>query len=145
MPDTQTPTQSTLGFGSSIFKSADGTTFTKIAQSKDLNSPESEVAKVKITNNDSPNNSQEYTPGLTEPGDMEFEWVYTPAQQAALYAHWAARDTLSWREIFPDGSGWVFKGFLTKITNESKTENEAIAGKVSIALTTAAKFMQVVS
>jgi len=136
----------TLGFGSQIYKkNGSDADFVKIAQSKDLNSPESEIAKVKITNNDSPNNSQEYVPGLIDPGSLEFEWIYTKAQQAILYADWAARVAISWKEVFPDGSGWTFTGFLTKISNETKTEDEAIMGKVSITLTTAAVFAATVS
>ncbi len=139
----------TLGFGSQIYKKASGDTdFVKIAQSKDLKSPESEVAKVKITNNDSPTSpgpSQEYIPGMIDPGDMEFDWVYVKAQQKILYAHWAGRDIVQFKEVFPDGSGYTFGGFITKVTNESKTEDEAISGKVSIALTAAAQFSDALS
>jgi hypothetical protein len=138
----------TLGFGSIISVATTfAGTYAVVAQSRDLNSPESEVAKVKITNNSSPSNSQEYAAGLIDPGDVEFEWVYSKTQQATLYGYWSATPstTLFWKEIFPDGSGYTFTGFITKISLETKTENEAITGKVSIALTTSAIFNAVLS
>jgi hypothetical protein len=136
-------TDFTLGFGSQIYVSTDGDTYTLIAQSKDLNSPSSEVGTVNITNNSSPNFSEEVAAGLYKPGTIDFEWIYTPTQQATLYGYWnsAPSQTLFFKEIFTDASGWTFSGFLTKIENETKTENEAIMGKVSVQLTVKAVYV----
>jgi hypothetical protein len=136
----------TLGFGSQIYQglSADSIA-NKIAQSIDLKSPESEIPKVKITNNDSPANSHEYIPGLTEPGETEFEWVYTKTQQASLFALHDARTHCHFKEVFPDGSGWKFEGWISKVPVTTKTEDEAIHGTVTIILTSRALFMAAVS
>jgi hypothetical protein len=65
-------TDFTLGFGSQIYVSTDGDTYTLIAQSKDINSPSSEVGTVNITNNSSPNFSEEVAAGLYKPGTIDF-------------------------------------------------------------------------
>jgi hypothetical protein len=130
-----------LGFGSELYTSPDGTTWTLVGQTVDLNSPASELAKVKITNNSSPNTSQEYTTGIFEPGDMDFEIVYSSAIQEPLYTLFAGRTIQFWKEIFPDTSGWTYKAFISKLENEGKTENEAIHAKVSLALTTVAVYV----
>lgn len=138
-------TTATLGFASKLFASADGTTYTAIAQTLDLKSPEPDTAKVKITNNDSPGNTQEYVAGLIDPGDSEFETIATPAQMAILYGYFTSRANMYWKETYPDGSGWKWIGFVSKIGEETKTENEAIHAKVSIANTGVALFMSTVS
>ena len=122
-----------LGFGTKLNRgtSAAGP-FTSMAQSVDVKSPEPEVAKVKVTNNDSPNNSQEYIPGLFDPGDLELEVIYTPTVQAQWYADFAARSVQWYTVVFPDGSGWKFPGFVQKFGDETKTENEAIKAKVTV-------------
>ena len=130
----------TSGFGSSILMATttySGGAFTvgtyvKVAQSKDLKSPEPEVGDIKITNNDSPNNSKEYRPGMIEPGETEFDWIYFPSQQATLYATLGDGNIYGWKEVFPDGSNCVWLGYIKKIGIETKTEDEAITGKVTI-------------
>ena len=135
-------TQSTLGFGSKIsYSSNAGATWVPVAQSEDLNSPEVETGKVKITNNDSPNTSQEYAPGILDPSGIDFQWIYTAAQQAALYTLQTARTVVLWKEIFPDGSGWTWSGWITKIHDETKVENEAIKGHISNQPTTIPTFV----
>lgn len=125
----------TVGFGSAIYYSADGTTYTKIAQSRDLKGPNPEVGDIKLTNNDSPNNTKEYAPGMIEPGEIDFELVYDKAQAATLYAMFGDGLIHFWREVYADGSKWEFKGYIKKFGTETKTEDEANTTTVTIKLT----------
>lgn len=120
----------TVGFGSII--KCDGT---KVAQSVDLPMPEPETGDVKFTNNDSPDNTHEYMPGLIEPGEFEFDVVYAADGYNSIYAKQMARTTHNWSEVFPDGSGWTFRGYVKKCTGEAPTEDEAIKGTFTIKVT----------
>ena len=97
-----TTTNATSGFGSQIYVSPNGSTWTMVGQGKDLKSPEPDLAKVKVTNNSSPNRSQEYIPGIFDPGDLEFELVYESSVQTILAGYFAAATIVQWKEIFPD-------------------------------------------
>lgn len=125
----------TVGYGSTLAFSLLGTTYTDIAQTVDLTGPEPEVGEVGITNNDSPDNTKEYIPGMIEPGEIEFEVVYTKTQAAALYALFGDGNVYFWRETYPDGSKWEFKGFLNAFGTEAPTEDEAIRNTVGIKVT----------
>lgn len=120
----------TLGFGSTI--TCDGT---PVAQTIDLPFPEPETGDAKITNNDSPDFTHEYIPGLIEPGVFEFEVIYKKDQYAGLAAKQAARTIHDWVEEFPDGSGWGFPGYVKKVTGEAPTEDEPIKGTITIKCT----------
>lgn len=128
--------EATVGYGSSLFYSVDGTAYTEVAQTVDLSGPEPEVGDVAITNNDSPDNTKEYIPGMIEPGEQEFEVVYKKAVCAALYGMFGNGITYFWRELYPDGSKWEFKGYLKGFGTEAPTEDEAIRNTITIKLTT---------
>src|SRR4051812_47142549 len=113
----------TVGYGSIIAYSTDGSSYTTVAQTVDLTGPEPEVGEINITNNDSPANTKEYIPGMIEPGELEFEVVYKKAVCAALYAMFGDGIAYFWKETYPDGSTWVFKGFLKKFGTETETED----------------------
>jgi hypothetical protein len=131
----------TPGFGSTISYAATTVsggvytvsgTYAKIAQSIDLASPEIEIGDIKLTNNDSPNQSHEYAPGLLEPGEIQFEWIYTPAEQATIYGITGDGNVYSFKETFSDGSNFIWLGWIKKIGVETKTEDNANKGKVTI-------------
>jgi hypothetical protein len=122
----------TIGFGSILKSSPDGTTYAEMAQTVDLDSPETEVGKVKITNNDSPNNSQEYRPGIQDPQAADYKVVYKSATFATLETARLAGTILYWKEIFPDGSGLTWQGYVVKNKITGKTENEALMGEFTV-------------
>ncbi len=130
------PTDSTLGFGSILAYSSAGTTYTAIAQTVDLSGPEPEIGDVKITNNDSPNRTHEYHPGgLIEPGEMDFQVVYKKSVCATLYAMFGDEINYFWRETYPDGSKWDFKGYLKKFGTEAPTEDDKMTNTMTLKLT----------
>ena len=124
----------TLGYGSALSYSLAGTVFTEIAQTVDLAGPEPEVGDVNITNNDSPDNTKEYIPGMIEPGEQTFEVIYKKAVCAAVYALMGI--IYFWEETYPDGSKWAFKGYVKGFGTEAPTEDEAIRNTITIKLTT---------
>lgn len=131
-------TDATLGYGSQLYYRATGGsgTWTKFAQTVDLKGPEPEVGDVKITNNDSPNNTHEYKPGMLEPGTQDFDIVYDKTQCATLYALLGNGTLYDFAEVYPDSAGWTYTGYVKKFATETKTEDEAIKNTVTLKLTT---------
>ena len=78
------PTTYTVGYGSQIYYGTrGGTPATKVAQTRDIKGPSPEVGDVKLTNNDSPNNTKEYGPGMLEPGEVDWECLDQTIYQRA--------------------------------------------------------------
>jgi hypothetical protein len=126
----------TVGYGSVLSTSAtQGGTYTDIAQTVDLTGPEPEVGEINITNNDSPDNTKEYLPGMIEPGEMSFEVIYSSAQAEDLYTMFGDGLVHWFKETYPDGGSWTFPGFLNAFGSEAPTEDEAIRNTVGIKLT----------
>lgn len=126
----------TVGYGSILAWSAtEGGTYAAIAQTRDLPGPEPEVGDVNITNNDSPDNTKEYIPGMIEPGELDFELVYKKAVCATLYGMFGNQVVYWWKETFLDGSTWKFPGYLKKFGTETETEDKEIQNNVTIKLT----------
>ncbi|HEV7299256.1 MAG TPA: phage tail tube protein [Tepidisphaeraceae bacterium] len=125
----------TKAYGSKIAVSATDASYVDIAQTVDLAGPSPEVGEISITNNDSPDNCKEYLPGMIEPGELEFEIVYEKEQCADLYAMFGDDIVYFWRETYPDGSTWKFKGFLKSFGTEGETEDGALTNTISIKLT----------
>jgi hypothetical protein len=129
------PTSYVLGYNSHVYYSTNGTSYTKIGQSRDVQSPNPEVGEVNLTNNDSPNNTKEYAPGMIEPGELEFELVYKASATTTLYGLLGDGNIYHWAEKFADGSGFTCKGFIKSFGVETATEDEANITKVTIKLT----------
>ena len=132
--------QSVIGFGSTIKYAAitGGTpgSYTKVMQTVDISSPTPEVGDVKVTNNDSPNNSHEYAVGgLIEPGQVDWEVVFFASEHLTLLQMNGDGIIRSWQELFPDGTTCTFPGYVKSAGVEGKTENEALKGKVTVKIT----------
>lgn len=132
------------GFNSKVWYATNtaGTagTYTALAQTMDIKGPDSEVGDIKITNNDSPTNSKEYAPGLTEPGTMSWNLVYRDDAYATLLSMFGNLSTYFWKEVFSDGSTWVGIGYIKKAPLVTKTEDEANTVEVEIKLVTTPTF-----
>ena len=125
----------TPGYGAQLGYSTTGSDYTNIAQTVDLTGPEPEVGEVGITNNDSPDNTKEYMPGMIEPGTQEFELIYKKSVCNTLYGMFGNGITYFWKLEYPDGSSWTFKGFLKSFGTEAPTEDEAMKNTIGIKLT----------
>jgi hypothetical protein len=130
-----------VGFGSIIAQSnASGGTYVKVAQSIDLDTPDTEIGKLKITNNDSPTGgnpagAHEYAPGMTDPGALEFQVVFAKGQHEALMQEQGNGFIYWWKETFPDGTVCNFPAYLAGCKITGKTEDEAVMGHIKLQLT----------
>ena len=131
----------TKAYGSVIaYSTTENGTYTDIAQSVDLGGPSPEVGDVGITNNDSPDNTKEYMPGMIEPGELEFQLVYKKDQCATLYGMFGDDVVYWWKETYPDGSSWKFAGYIKGFGTEGETEDGALMNNVTIKLTSKPAF-----
>lgn len=134
-----TASQFVKGFGSSIAYATITAgvvgTYTKVVQTVDVSSPMPEVGDIKVTNNDSPNNTHEYAPGIVEPGDVEYQCVYYKSGHETLLGFVGNGIIYSWQETFADGSTCTFPGYLKSAGVEGKTEDDALKGKLKVKLT----------
>ena len=127
----------TKGYGSILAYSTPAVpaTYIVVAQTVDLEGPSPEVGDIPITNNDSPANTKEYMPGMIEPAEQDFQVVYTKAQAASLYALFGDGLIYNWRETYPDGSKWEYKGYQKRFGTEAPTEDGAIRNTITLKLT----------
>lgn len=129
----------TVGYGSILsyatLTAGVAGSYTAIAQTVDLTGPDPEVGDINVTNNDSPANTKEHAPGMIEPGTMDFELIYKKAVTTTLYGMFGDGNVYGFKETYPDGSTWVFQGYLSKFGMETKTEDQAIKNKITIKLT----------
>lgn len=132
-------TNYTPGFGSSVYWATNtaGTagSYTKLSNTKDIKGDDSEVGDIKVTNNDSPDNTKEYGPGMTEPGTIEWEMVYNKTAYNTLVGMKGDGNLYFWKEVFADGSTIVVPGFIKKIPLVTKTEDEANMMTVTVRCT----------
>ncbi|MCG3181195.1 MAG: hypothetical protein BIFFINMI_03570 [Phycisphaerae bacterium] len=138
-------TPAVLGFGSKVYVSTDGETYTQVFYTKDVKSPDAELGMVNITNNDSPNMSEEQAPGIFKAGSYELEGVYTSDGFDTLWGYFTNRTLVYVIELFTDGSGYEFQGWVTKPEVETKTENEGNMYKIGFALQTIAQYHTTIS
>jgi hypothetical protein len=122
-----------------VYNSGAGSSAAHVMQTIDISSPSGSVGKIKITNNDSPAGgnpagAHEYAPGMTEPGDVEYEVVYVKGKHETLMQMQGNGISYSWQESFPDGSICTFVAFVESATVEGKTEDSALMGKVKLTL-----------
>jgi len=123
----------TVGYGSTLsWSTTIGGSYTPVAQTRDLSSPEATIGKINLTNNDSPNNTKEYKPGMIDPGESDFKVVYKKDQYAVLYAKFGDGIIYYWKEVFPDGSNIIWPGYLSKCKVTGETEDKELIGEMAI-------------
>ena len=129
----------TPGFGSKVEYATNtggvAGTYNKIGQTRDIKGPDSEVGDIKVTNNDSPDNTKEYGPGMIEPGTIGWDLVFSDTVYNTLYGLFGDGNIYFWKETFTDGSTIVAPGFLKKAPITTKTEDEANVVVVEVRLT----------
>ena len=128
-------TQAVKAYGSILEYGVNGTTYTKLAQTVDLGGFQPEVGDINITNNDSPNNTKEYIPGMIEPGTYDFSIIYDSSLASTIEDYADATTVYYWRVTFPNGDKWVARGYVKKVEYSGKTEDGAVEGKISIKIT----------
>jgi hypothetical protein len=96
--------------------------FTTVAEVKDLNGPQDKTDTHDVTNQSSPNNTEEIIPGLIRPGTVAFDVNHLPddpTQDAVtgLKADKDGRTKRNWRIVLPGTSKkWTFAGYITGLS-----------------------------
>lgn len=134
--------KATKAYASIIAYSTDDVTYVDIVQTIDLAGPSPEQGDIKTTNNSSPSNTHEYMPGLIEPGELDFDIVYTKTQANTLYGLFPGNPVYFWRETYPDGSKWQFKAYVKGFGTEGETEDGKLTNTMKLKLTTKPTFTQ---
>lgn len=124
-----------LGIGS-LLQMADsgGTVFTTIAECKSLKGPSRKRAIVDVTNHNSLNQTREYINGLIDPGSMQFEANYLPADPSQ-------DANTGFASVFNSGVRRNFRILLSNPNNNTLSfQGLAISHDVSIPIDKEASF-----
>jgi hypothetical protein len=113
----------TLGYGSTL-----GGSYTSYGEVVDVKQPGGQVGKVEATHYTSPNFEKEWlSQKWKERDDVGLKLNYFKSQQTLLESHLGLQQFF--KITLPDGSTWVFPGFMAKIggeiPNQGKVECEA--------------------
>lgn len=92
----------------------DNTGFVTLAEVIDITGPNITTAAIDSTSNDSTNATLEKIAGLTDPGTVTFNCVYTEGGLSTIYGF--ARTVKDWKITYPGASNWTFKGFVSNLT-----------------------------
>jgi len=127
---------------------AGGTTYTTIAQVKNITPPSLTRNTIDVTTHDSPDWWMEFIKGLKDGGEVSFDIVYDPAlgshdAATGLLSDFADDDTIAaWKITFPDTgtTEWTFDAIISAFTPAAPTDNSLdasitlkVAGKPTLA------------
>jgi len=120
----------TKGYGAVLYYGdsstvAGSTTWTAVAQVRDITLPTVEADDIDVTNQDSTGGAREYIPGLIEGGECEFELLFKKSAVTAVYALLATQK--GWRVTVNDhataDSKWEFDGYVKSFGGEIPLED----------------------
>lgn len=105
------------GYGT-LFGIGDGATpevFTNLAEVLDVTPPNEQTDKVEVTHMQSPDQTKEFIPGMTDPGQCSFDINFLPGvdDDAAIQLLRHPSGVQNFQITFPNGATWTFAGFLT--------------------------------
>lgn len=92
---------------------------TAIAELKDITPPPLTRKPIETTTHNSDDDS--YVVGIRRKGDLQFQVNWLPSGEAThgatsgLLEAWATGSKDLYQILFPDGSNWLFSGFVTNI------------------------------
>jgi hypothetical protein len=103
----------TLGYAAVDANDAPSGAYTVLASIIDAEPPEQTVGKADGTNYSSPDDAEEYIPGLIAGGEAKFTLFYKTASAAIIQG--LLRQTKAWQITFPDGHTYTWVGWLSKL------------------------------
>lgn len=94
--------------------------YIRVRGTQECNIPESELGESETTNDDSTDFHKEYIPGVFEPGNVTFTYVFQADQFSDIDVlrllgsslGTRASGTKFWRHFLPDGSKYQFRGWV---------------------------------
>jgi len=120
-----TATPGFKGFGSTVKWNG-----TAIGYARDIPMPGMSRAKVDLTNQDSPDEAEEFTPGMLSPGEVSFDVIFVPtnAVQAAAIADFLSG---TMREMIITGPTsaaytWTCQAAVTAINGQQPYKGEVV-------------------
>jgi hypothetical protein len=133
------PTQAKIGYGGYVEVSSDGgSSWTRIAEARNIKPPSDNLDIIDATNMDSPGGIREYVPGLSDPGEFSFSINFVPNSggDVKIQELRALRTTVKWRITYPGTppATWTFDGFLQGYTPDVPTDG-LMTADVSVKVT----------
>lgn len=108
--------------------------FTTIAELRDITPPALQRNPIEVT----PHNEDDdaYVVGIRRRGEMTFQLGFLPdaathGPTTGLMDSWNGGDLDGWRVTFPEGSIWIFSGYITNI-GPSAPVDEGLVADVTI-------------
>lgn len=126
-----------LGAGANLgYRAVDSVgAYTYVAQVIDIRPGDKVVAKVRVSNHDSPNLRHQYIAGWIDVGDSTAELNYAKAEAGLLDNLIEARTNKEWIIEFPDGESIAWVGFLSRLGHQVPLEDRMVSS-VEIAVVT---------
>jgi hypothetical protein len=116
------------GFATTI---AGSVNTTPIGEITSISLPELGMTDIDVSSFDSASNYMEFVGGSVDPGVIDIELNYTPADDALILA--AVGDVNeTWTITFPDSSTWATNGYINKMGGGSTAPNDKISRTMSI-------------
>jgi len=107
--------------------------FTEIAEVTNISGGGGTTERIDFTHLRSPNRRREYKPSFIDSGILSFTIQYIPdnASHIQLLAYLDSQEEFALREVFPDGNGWDYFGY---IASAEKTGQD-VGGKLQLNVT----------
>jgi hypothetical protein len=107
--------------------------YSEIAEVTNISGGGGTTERIDFTHLRSPNRRREYKPSFIDSGILSFTIQYIPenASHVQLLAYLDSQEEFSLREVFPDGNGWDYFGY---IASAEKTGQD-VGGKLQLNVT----------
>jgi len=113
-----------LGFGCTfgVGNGANPEVFSVFAELNDVNPPEPTGDDEEVTHHGSPDGWKEFIPGLVDAGEASAQLNYKKSDVATILGLFRQRK--NYQITLPDGSTWVFTGYLKKMGKKTPLKNK---------------------
>jgi len=100
--------------------------FTQIAELRDITPPALTRNTIELTNHN--NSDDEYIVGIRRHGELSFNVNFVPANGThdhltGLQQKWFDGERNVYRLTFPDGTAWLFSGFVTNVAPSNPVDD----------------------
>ena len=105
-------------------------TFTEIPECTDISGGGGTAEEIDFTHLRSPGRRREFKPSFIDSGSLTFKLQYVPsnATHQRILALQDSGEAVAIREVFPDGSGWDYAGFI----KGAAKNGQSVGGKLML-------------